>query len=143
MSTETQKKAMPTSQKFAIGCALFAFAFIAFTIILAISSVSDVKKLITTKSPSTTVKKDEQSVEDKERDIIKDKLKAKAAKTWPNDYTTQEFWIDENLEAYDFMRTIPEDDPIKKKAMRDWPLDFSTQKFWYNEQIEAKSRLNE
>lgn len=143
MNTETQKKAMPTSQKFAIGCALFAFAFVAFAIILAINSIGDENKYKRTKSSSSSTAKAERNIEDAEKDAIKDKLKAKAAKTWPNDYTTQEFWIDENLEAYDFMRTIPDDDPIKKKAMRDWPLDFTTQKFWYNEQIEAKSRLNE
>ncbi|NBG65598.1 hypothetical protein [Acidiluteibacter ferrifornacis] len=69
------------------------------------------------------------------------KLKEKAEKDWPNDYTTQEYWLSEQKAAYQYMKAIPEDG-IKRKAMRDWPLDFVTQKYWYNEQIEAKERLN-
>ena len=78
--------------------------------------------------------------EKKEEKIIFAKLKEKAKRDWPNDYTTQEYWINEQKEAYEYMKSIPNDE-IKKKAQRDWPLDFSTQKFWYNEQIEAKKRL--
>jgi hypothetical protein len=71
---------------------------------------------------------------------VLEKLKARAKRDWPNDYSTQEFWINEEIEDYRYMRTIP-NDAIKRQAQRDWPLDFSTQKFWYNEQIEAKERL--
>jgi bisphosphoglycerate-independent phosphoglycerate mutase (AlkP superfamily) len=77
----------------------------------------------------------------KEEETIIKKLKAKAKRDWPEDYTTQEFWINEQIEAYHYMLTIPNDDKIKKKAQRDWPLDFTTQQFWYNEQIDAKERL--
>ena len=70
-----------------------------------------------------------------------EKLKAKAKYNWPEDYTTQEYWINEQIEAYHYMLTIPDNDKIKKKAKRNWPLDFSTQKYWYNEQLEAKERL--
>lgn len=76
-----------------------------------------------------------------EEDRITEKLKLKAARDWPNDYTTQEFWINQELEDYKYMRTIP-DGPIKRQAERDWPYDYSTQKYWYNEQVEAKQRLN-
>ena len=76
-----------------------------------------------------------------EKDIIEEKLKARARRDWPNDYTTQEYWVNEELEAYDYMLTI-EDNPIKQQAQRDWPLDFSTQKYWYNEQVEARERMN-
>ena len=69
------------------------------------------------------------------------KLKVKAKRNWPDDYTTQEFWINQQIEAYHNMLTIPDTDRIKKKAQRDWPLDFTTQQFWYNEQIDAKQRL--
>lgn len=69
------------------------------------------------------------------------KLKEKAARDWPNDYTTQEYWINEEIAAYDHMLTVP-DDEIKRKAQRDWPLDFTTQKYWYYEEKEAKERLN-
>ena len=75
----------------------------------------------------------------KKQQIIK-KLKAKAKRDWPNDYVTQEYWVNEQIEAYEYMLKI-KDNPIKKQAQRDWPLDFSTQKFWYNEQIEARERL--
>lgn len=75
-----------------------------------------------------------------EQNIIK-KLKRKASNNWPDDYTTQEYWINEQIEAYHYMLTIPNNDRIKKKAQNNWPLDFSTQQYWYNEQIEAKERL--
>lgn len=78
---------------------------------------------------------------DDEKDIIEEKLKQRAARDWPDDYITQEFWIDEQLDAYEYMLTI-DDNSIKEKAQRDWPLDFVTQKFWYNEQVEAKERIN-
>lgn len=75
-----------------------------------------------------------------EKQAIIEKLKARAKRDWPNDYTTQEYWINEQIEAYEYMLTI-ENNSIKKQAQRDWPLDFSTQKYWYNEQIEARERL--
>jgi len=75
-----------------------------------------------------------------EKQAIIEKLKARAKRDWPNDYTTQEFWVNQQIEDYEYMLTI-ENNSIKKQAQRDWPLDFSTQKFWYNEQIEAKERM--
>lgn len=78
--------------------------------------------------------------EKEEDNRIFSRLKEKAKRDWPNDYTTQEYWLSEQKEAYEYMKNIP-DDNIKKKAQRDWPLDFSTQKYWYNEQIEARERL--
>ena len=75
-----------------------------------------------------------------EKQEIIEKLKAKAKRDWPNDFMTQEFWVNEQIEAYEYMLTI-ENNSIKKQAQRDWPLDFMTQKFWYNEQIEAKERM--
>jgi len=67
-------------------------------------------------------------------------LKAKARKDWPDDYTTQEFWINEQINAYEYMLAT-ENNSIKTKAQQDWPLDFTTQKFWYDEQIEAQERM--
>lgn len=75
-----------------------------------------------------------------EREAIIEKLKAKAKRDWPNDFTTQEFWLNEQIESYEYMLSI-ENNSIKAKAQQDWPLDFSTQKFWYNEQIEAQERM--
>lgn len=76
-----------------------------------------------------------------EEETIIEKLKAKAKRNWPEDYTTQEYWINEQIEAYHYMLSISNNDKIKKKAQRDWPLDFTTQQFWYNQQIEARQRL--
>lgn len=76
-----------------------------------------------------------------EKEIIAEKLKVKAQRDWPDDYTTQEYWVNEQLEAYDYMLGI-ESNSIKKQAQRDWPLDFTTQKYWYNEQVEARERMN-
>jgi len=75
-----------------------------------------------------------------ERTEIIRKLKENAARDWPDDYTTQEYWVNEEIDAYDHMLTVP-DDEIKRNAQRDWPLDFTTQKYWYYEQIEAKERM--
>lgn len=85
--------------------------------------------------------KKEELNQSKKRKDIKEKLKGIAKKDFPNDYMTQEYWLDEQLKAYDYMTKLP-DNNIKEKAQRDWPLDFITQKFWYNEQIEAKKRLD-
>lgn len=82
----------------------------------------------------------EETSTDPKKEAIIIRLKEKAKKDWPNDYSTQEFWINEQIEAYDYMETI-EDNTIKQQAQKDWPLDFSTQKFWYEEQMEAKKRI--
>jgi hypothetical protein len=76
-----------------------------------------------------------------EEDRVMMKLKSKAERDWPNDYTTQEYWINQELEDYKYMLTIS-DGPIKRQAERDWPYDYTTQKFWYDEQVEARERLN-
>jgi hypothetical protein len=75
-----------------------------------------------------------------EKEAILEKLKEKAKSDWPDDYTTQEFWVNQQIEDYEYMLAI-EDNSIKLKAQKDWPLDFSTQKYWYNEQIEAQERM--
>lgn len=77
---------------------------------------------------------------DEIKDEIVEKLKAKAKRDWPNDYTTQEFWVNQQIEDYEYMLSI-EDNSIKSQAQQDFPLDFTTQKFWYNQQIDAKERM--
>jgi len=47
---------------------------------------------------------------------------AKTEQDWPNDYTTQEYWINRELEDYQYTLAIP-DGPIKRQAERDWPYD--------------------
>ncbi|MCE3278005.1 MAG: hypothetical protein K0S44_196 [Bacteroidetes bacterium] len=75
-----------------------------------------------------------------EYEIVK-QIKAVASSKWPDDYITQEYWIKEQLSAYNFMKNIPNDNNIKRKAVKDWPFDFVTQKFWYEEQTAARNRL--
>lgn len=90
-------------------------------------------------SPEITENTDNFIADPAEEAILK-KLKVKAKQNWPSDYSTQEFWVNQELEDYKYMKEIPAG-PIKDKAQQDWPLDFSTQKFWYNEQIEAQQRM--
>lgn len=75
-------------------------------------------------------------------DDVEATLKEKARDTWPNDYTTQEHWVKQQLVDFSYMNRIPDEDPIKQKAERSWPNDYSTQKYWYDEQIAAKERMN-
>lgn len=116
---------------------------------LAATKISAERKIIAYKEEIERKKQEEEILQkeilaelqiQEEHNIIK-KLKRKASNNWPDDYTTQEYWINEQIEAYHYMLTIPNDDRIKKKAQNNWPLDFLTQKFWYNEQLEAKERL--
>lgn len=97
-----------------------------------ISEEESANSLPTTDVETTTI--------DAETQLIIDKLKARAERDWPDDYTTQEYWVNQQIEDYSYMLQI-EDNSIKRKAQRDWPLDFSTQKYWYDEQIRAKERL--
>lgn len=108
------------------------------------STSTETQNVVETEQPKTTetetVANTEQDKADAEKEAIIEKLKAKAKRDWPNDFTTQEFWVNEQIDAYEYMLTI-ENNSIKAKAQKDWPLDFTTQKFWYNEQIEAQERM--
>ncbi|MES2650629.1 MAG: hypothetical protein V4663_02760 [Bacteroidota bacterium] len=81
-----------------------------------------------------------ENMENSEKEFVINELKSKARIDWPNDFTTQEYWLNKQIEDYEYMLTI-EDNSIKRQAQRDWPLDFSTQKYWYTEQIEARERM--
>lgn len=118
------------------------------TCVLAMTKISAERKMMKFNQEFERKKIEEENLKEREKvnkqrldeEIIIAKLKVKAKRDWPDDYSTQEFWINEQIEAYHYMLTIP-NNRIKKKAQRDWPLDFLTQQFWYNEQIEAKERL--
>jgi hypothetical protein len=117
-----------------------------FFILIAFGSMDDKKSKIpsytsigTQEAPNVHPQEIEIKADPKKEAVIA-QLKEKAKKDWPNDYSTQEYWINQEIEAYDYMETI-EDNSIKRQAQRDWPLDFSTQKYWYEEQIEAKERI--
>lgn len=109
------------------------------------STVSpETKNVVETEQLNTketeTVVSVEQDKADAEKETIIEKLKAKAKRDWPNDFLTQEFWVNEQIDAYEYMLTV-EDNSIKARAQKDWPLDFLTQKFWYNEQVDAQERM--
>lgn len=106
------------------------------------AAVAEVKESTSNEAASESKPEPVVSKVDDQESIIKAKLKKVAARDWPNDYTTQEYWVDQQLEDYRYMITIADDD-IKRQAQRDWPLDFTTQKFWYNQQIEAKERMEQ
>ncbi|WP_295204243.1 hypothetical protein [uncultured Chryseobacterium sp.] len=128
---------MKTTKHFISACLFLLFLLIAF------GSMDDKKTLYHSEHLQNTPIQEapvENAITDPKKLATIEKLKEKAKKDWPNDYSTQEFWINEQIEAYDYMETI-EDNAIKKQAQKDWPLDFSTQKFWYEEQVEAKQRL--
>jgi hypothetical protein len=119
--------------------------------LIVISNLGNDKQTTSTSLESQKIANTEQSngeklVNDKqekvnsEKEAILEKLKSKAKSDWPNDYTTQEFWVNQQIEDYEYMLNI-EDNSVKLKAQKDWPLDFSTQKYWYNEQIEAQERM--
>ncbi|WP_412851021.1 hypothetical protein ACL0VS_08540 [Chryseobacterium sp. PMSZPI] len=128
--------------KHIISAGLFLFfLFIAFgSMDSKKNKISSYKSLQSLEIPNAHPQEIEAQNIDSKKEAILTKLKEKAKKDWPNDYSTQEYWIDEQLEAYDYMETI-EANPIKQQAQKDWPLDFSTQKYWYEEQIEAKKRI--
>lgn len=117
-----------------------------FFIFIAFGSIDDKKNKVSSYRSIENLESSDihpQEIEiktDLKKDAIIIRLKEKAKKDWPNDYSTQEYWINEQSEAYDYMETI-DDNPIKRQAQRDWPLDFSTQKYWYEEQVEAKNRI--
>lgn len=105
---------------------------------------TDSQNLVETENTNTTetetVANAEQDKADAEKEAITEKLKGKAKRDWPNDFTTQEFWVNQQIDDYEYMLTI-DNNSLKAKAQQDWPLDFTTQKFWYNQQIEAQERM--
>jgi hypothetical protein len=64
----------------------------------------------------TTINTEEEKT-NYEKDLIIEKLKAKAKRDWPDDFTTQEFWINQQTDDYEYMLTI-ENNSIKAKAQK-------------------------
>ncbi len=69
------------------------------------------------------------------------RIKAKAAHDWPNDYSEQKFIYDQQVEAYEYMKTIP-DSSLKAKVQADWPDDYNEQKFIYDQNMQDKAKLD-
>jgi hypothetical protein len=93
-----------------------------------------------TSTPSKTselIQQERYSLEDQK---IIDKLKAKAKRDWPNDYSVQKMVFEEQVQNYFYMKTVT-DLKIKRKVQTDWPLGYSVQKMIYNEEIDAKEQM--
>lgn len=80
---------------------------------------------------------------------IADIIKANAEKKWPGNYSMQEFTINKQLKAYDFIedyenRDVPYDVTleIKEKAAWKWPENYTMQKFTIEKQVNAWLKIN-
>ena len=69
-----------------------------------------------------------------------EKIKAKAKRDYPNDYTIQKMMYDQAVENYFYMKTVT-DLEVKKNVERDYPLDFTVQKMMYDQEIDAKEQM--
>lgn len=90
-------------------------------------------------SSSTTnnTETQEYSMEDKK---VIDKIKQKAVRDYPDNFTLQKMIFDQALDAYFYMKTVS-DIKIKRKMERDYPNDFFMQKMLYDQEIEAKEQM--
>ena len=59
---------------------------------------------------------------------------------YPDDYISQKGVYDMQVEAYQYMKALP-DDEIKAKMVHDYPDDYIAQKGVYEMQVEAKSNM--
>lgn len=64
-------------------------------------------------------------------------IKAKVQHDYPNDYITQKGVYDMAVDAYHFMKTVPNDE-MKAKVENDYPNDYVTQKGVYEMAAQAK-----
>lgn len=134
-----QKFDFPFKKKTSVGKVIL-YIFLGFIALGTISAMLGKKEASATGTETKTTKAAEPAA-DPELEATLAKIKAKAAENWPDDYTTQEFWINKQMEDYSYMKEVPAG-KIKSNAEKNWPYDFTTQKYWYDQQVEAKSRLN-
>jgi len=64
------------------------------------------------------------------------KIKEKVRQDYPNDYITQKGVYDMAVKAYEYMKTVP-DDEIKAKVKSDYPDDYISQKGVYEMAVKA------
>jgi len=88
---------------------------------------------------------DTKSVSISEKKIIFERSKNE----WPHDYSMQEYYISEQINALQQLRKlqnevkgIPEKTRIIQKAINEWPYDFTMQIYKANEELDSYSRLN-
>lgn len=73
--------------------------------------------------------------------VIIAKIKAKAAREFPEEYSLQQFTIKRETAAYYYMKTVA-DLKIRKKVQREFPMEFSLQEFSYERELAAKESID-
>ncbi|MCK5133713.1 MAG: hypothetical protein KAR40_16365 [Candidatus Sabulitectum sp.] len=80
---------------------------------------------------------------------ISTKIKNKAKQDFPNDYSTQEYVIKNQEQAYSQIQNysysgVPSSviNKLKEKAENEYPIDFSTQKYVIDSQVESYKKVN-
>lgn len=93
-------------------------------------------------------KKLEPIVDIKKNELEKELIIKRSKVEWPDDYSMQEYYINEQTEALinfhklqNEVKSIPEKINILKKAESEWPKDYAMQLYHANEQIEALKNL--
>jgi hypothetical protein len=84
------------------------------------------------------------SILDEEKKLIKERSKIE----WPEDYSMQEHYINEQIQALTGIKKLQnevkrhyEKNRIVQRAINEWPKDYSMQLYRANEEIEAYMRL--
>ena len=98
--------------------------------------IAQIKTRPKTTIAPTPVFEQEKPVEKFPDILVREKLK----RDYPDDYITQKCVYDMQVEAYEYMKTLPSS-KIKSKVQRDYPHDYVTQKGVYDMQIEARSAM--
>ena len=81
-----------------------------------------------------------QQLEEENEKKILEKIKRKVERDYPNDYFIQKGIYDQEVESYNYMKTVS-DLKIKRKVERDYPNDYFIQKGIYNQEVEAKEQM--
>ncbi len=69
-------------------------------------------------------------------------VRARLSHDYPDSYATQKMLLDAEIEAYNYMKKVPNDN-IKERLNRDYPTSFTTQKMLYENEMKAKSALGQ
>ena len=111
-----------------------------------LTSLTETKKQdkIAKKEISEILENADTSVSEEEKNIIKSRSKTE----WPDDYSMQEYYINEQIHALENIKKLKnevknhvEKARIVDRAVREWPQDYTMQIYKANEEIEAYSRL--
>ena len=70
------------------------------------------------------------------------RVRARLSKDYPDSYATQKMLLDGEIEAYNYMKTVPNDN-VKERLERDYPTSFATQKMLYEGEMKAKGELGQ